>query len=485
MTDPVSILAATENEALFAPWFKNRDTWISWFSFLAALFALPMTPPQLKIFQDCTGRTAPSSEPLSAATLVCGRRSGKSFILALISVFLACFRDYRQYLQPGERCTVMIISVDRRQSRVIFRYIKGLLHGVPALAQMITRETSESFDLDNGVTIEVATMSHRSTRGYATCAILADEMAFWRSDESASPDFEIVAALRPSMATIPGAMLLVASSPYAQRGYLWEDYRRYYGHDEAPVLVWKAATQVMNSTVPQSVIDAEYERDPAYAEAEYGGNFRSDVTLFLERAAVQACIQSGTRERLPERAVRNYVMAIDPAGGSGQDSMTCAVAHMAGSTVVLDAVREVKPKFSPEAVVDEFSALAKRYRVVRIYGDRWGGEFCREPFRRAGLNFECVTKPKSDFYLDFAPLINSGAVDLLDNDRLVQQLCGLERKTARSGRDSIDHGPGAQHDDVANSAAIACVLAQSRIRPEPGRYGPMFQQLSDGRMRPL
>ena len=43
----MNILAATRDRKLFAPWFRKPDTWASWFSFLAALFALPMTPEQL------------------------------------------------------------------------------------------------------------------------------------------------------------------------------------------------------------------------------------------------------------------------------------------------------------------------------------------------------------------------------------------------------------------------------------------------------
>jgi hypothetical protein len=41
-----------------------------------------------------------------------------------------------------------------------------------------------------------------------------------------------------------------------------------------------------------------------------------------------------------------------------------------------------------------------------------------------------------------SPLLNSGRVELLDNSRLISQLCNLERRTARGGRDSIDHPPG-------------------------------------------
>ena len=69
---------------------------------------------------------------------------------------------------------------------------------------------------------------------------------------------------------------------------------------------------------------------------------------------------------------------------------------------------------------------------------------------------------RSELYLALLPLLNSGKVDLLDNPRLVSQLCGLERRTARSGKDSIDHAPG-QHDDIANAVAGACVLVGAGV----------------------
>ena len=58
-------------------------------------------------------------------------------------------------------------------------------------------------------------------------------------------------------------------------------------------------------------------------------------------------------------------------------------------------------------------------------------------------------------------IVNSGRVRLLNNRRLVAQLIGLERRTSRAGRDSIDRAPSA-HDDLANSAAGALVLALAK-----------------------
>jgi hypothetical protein len=70
--------------------------------------------------------------------------------------------------------------------------------------------------------------------------------------------------------------------------------------------------------------------------------------------------------------------------------------------------------------------------------------------------------------------LNSRKCQLLDIRRLISQLHGLERRTARGGKDSIDHGPGA-HDDVANAVAGALVLASAYVRPlnfHPPTVGP-------------
>jgi hypothetical protein len=99
----LNILQAIDDPALFAPWFRDKATWAGWRTFLAALFGLPMTPEQLAFYREQTGRAEAPAGEVSEAWLICGRRAGKSFILALIAVYLACFRDYRPYLQPGER----------------------------------------------------------------------------------------------------------------------------------------------------------------------------------------------------------------------------------------------------------------------------------------------------------------------------------------------------------------------------------------------
>ena len=462
----LTILDAIADDKLFAPWFKNPATWAAWHAFLCAMFALPMSPDQFQVYRACTGRSEPPTAPVTESWLVCGRRAGKSFVLALIAVYVAAFHEWRQYLAPGERGTVLVIATDRKQARTIFRYICALLTQVPMLAKMIEREDRETFDLNNSVTIEVGTASFKSVRGYTIVAALCDELAFWPTDDSAQPDYEILDALRPGMTTIPSAVLLCASSPYARRGALWDTHRRHYGRDGDPILVWQASTREMNPTVPQRVIDETTERDPASAAAEYGAQFRSDVESFVSREAVDVCVEVGVLERPPILGV-SYSGFVDPSGGS-VDAMTLAIGHREPGTVMLDAMRERRPRFSPEAVIDEFAALLKVYRITKVYGDRYAGEWPRERFKQRGITYQPAEMPKSDLYRDLLPTINSGKVSLLDHPRLVTQLCCLERRTARGGRDSIDHAPGA-HDDLANAAAgVITMLAQA------GRYDPTF-----------
>lgn len=464
-----TILDAMASPHLFARWFKDEGTWAAWRAFLSALFGLGMDDGALDLFRACTGRSAPPEGPVSESWLIIGRRGGKSFALALVAVYLACLKDWRPYLSPGETGVVMTLARDRAQAQVIFNYIKALLIEVPVLAQNVRNITSERIELEGQVALEVHTASYGAIRGRTVIVGLLDELAFW-SVEGANPDVEVLRAIRPAMSTIPGSLLLCASSPYARRGALYRAHRDHFGKD-GPVLVWKAPTRVMNPTVPQSLVDAALAADRSAALAEYQAEFRSDVETFVAREAVEACVVLGRHELPPIKGVY-YRAFVDPSGGSS-DAMTLAIAHTDGDQAVVDVLRERMPPFSPESVVDEFAAMLRAYRVSSVTGDRYGGEWPRERFKRAGVQYVPAAAPKSDLYRDLLPALNSGQVDLPDHPKAVNQICALERRTARGGRDSIDHPPGA-HDDLAN--ALAGVIALCRA---PKRHGPQVRSFAD------
>jgi hypothetical protein len=283
------------------------------------------------------------------------------------------------------------------------------------------------------------------------------------------------------MSTIATALLCVISSPYARRGELWETHQKFLGKDSDEILVIQAPSRTMNPMLPESIVAQAYADDEVSAAAEYGAQFRSDIDSFVRREAVDAAVIL-RRYEVPPISNVEYVCGFDASGGSGSDDMTLAISHYEQrgdrTIAVLDLLIGVKPPFSPEQVVADFCETLKPYRITRIAGDRYAGEWPREQFTKAGLDYILTDKPKSDLYRDLLPAINSGSVELLDHPKLIGQLCALERRAARGGRDVIDHPPNG-HDDYINAGAIALLLA---LR-EGAR--PMFDIFGGGAGEPL
>jgi hypothetical protein len=447
---PANIVEAMTAPEWWASWFTRGD-WSAWFSFLRALFALPMTDEDLAVYRDCTGRNEPPSGRAQEAYASVGRRGGKTRIMATVAAWLAAFEDWRPFLDPGENAHIVLIAKDQTQAGIAFGYLASLLLHHPILHDLVIGETADSLTLANRVIVRVAAASFRGLRGFAVAGLLADELAyFFDGEASANPSEEILAAVRPGMLQFGGrAMLLAGSSPYRRTGPLWDAFRRHYGKP-SPVLFWKAPTLTMNRLAPADEIARAYEEDPQKAAAEYGADFRQDIAAFIDPEAVEAVVAEG-RYELPRVAGTSYVAFVDPSGGSA-DAMTLAIAHRdRDGRAILDCVRERRPPFSPASVVAEFSDTLKSYGVQRVTGDRYAGEWPREQFRHRGITYQVSDRTKSQIYLETLPLLNSGKVELLDHQRLIAQLCGLERRTARGGRESIDHGPHA-HDDLCNAA---------------------------------
>ena len=133
---------------------------------------------------------------------------------------------------------------------------------------------------------------------------------------------EILAAIRPGMNTIPGAMLLCASSPYARRGALWDAHRKHFGKDWRSRSLCGRLPGEINASVPQSVIDAAMEEDQPRAMAEWSAQFRVDVENFVSREAVHLCVALDVHERAPLSSVRYYGF-VDPSGGSADSMNSC------------------------------------------------------------------------------------------------------------------------------------------------------------------
>jgi len=431
---------------------------LAWRAILVAAMGESLTHDEREVFQQLTQRASEPLTPIEELFVIVGRRGGKSSAIAALGIYISCLCDHSGSLSIGERGVCLILATNTKQAAVIFGYIVGILRSTPTLAALIVNETSEVISLSNGIDIEVRAAGFRGLRGITAAAVICDEIAYWFSvdDASRNADKEILDAVRPALATTRGPLICIGS-PYRRAGAMWVAFKLYFGATGDPrILIVKGASRELNPTLPQSVVDRALERDEASARSEYLAEFRSDIESFIGQDAVDAAIVPDRLE-LPPIPGEIYRGFVDPSGGA-QDSMTIAVAHVEGDTAILDVVREIRPPFSPDSVVSDFVDLLRRYQLSDVTGDRYGGAFVSEEFERRGLTYRASERSKSEVYRELLPLLNSRRIELLDLPRLHAQLLGLERRVARGGRDSIDHVPGA-HDDVANAAAGALVLA--------------------------
>jgi hypothetical protein len=309
--------------------------------------------------------------------------------------------------------------------------------------------------------IEVITASMAAPRGRAYALVIIEEAAFLPQDSSTDPDVELLRAVRPALARVPGSMLAVIGSPYARRGVLFEAWRDWFGRDnDEDRLVIAADTMTLNPTFSQREIDRAFQEDPVAARSEYGRDsvieFRSDVSILLREETLAAVVPTGVRELPPGPGARGH---FDAATGSGEDAAAAGIAFL-GQPVTLAAVRHWAPPFNPSTVAHEATLLFHRYGVREITIDRYAPGLIADLFRQRGIACQVAERDTSQTFIELLALINSRGAMLLDDPSLLGELRRLERRPS-GGRDHVGHSVRG-HDDLAAAAAGALVAAAAR-----------------------
>lgn len=469
----MDILTAIDDDNLFRSFLTDSKgsikSWNRWKVALRTLYGLPVPKHYRWLVQQCTGRD-PAKLPrkgFSTALFLTGRRSGKSRTAAIIGVYEGVLAGRQAKLSKGEHGVVPVVSPTKSQSRVVRDYMRAICQ-TPLIAQEVATETRDGIELKDGTRIECLAGDWRTVRNFTCLCCVLDEAAFmgYSEESKVKSDTELVRALKPSLATSGGKMIII-SSPYAMKGYCYQQYQKCFGNDRARTLVWNCGSRVMNPTLPQSIVDEAMIEDRAAAEAEYLGRFRSDVQSFLPRDVVQAAVVPGRTSIRPDKR-RRYFAFCDLSGGRADDA-ALAIGHQQGHRTIIDLVRRWRAPFSPDEIVGDMVKQLASYQCKRVTGDRYSANFAKDAFTARGVRYDWSEKVKSDCYLELLPRICSGQVELPDDEVLISQLSNLNRFTRSGGRDRIDHMPG-QHDDVSNAVA-GCVTVASKRRVE---LRPMF-----------
>lgn len=476
---PISIDVALRDPQLLGAAFGNPELWSTWLTVLKSAFGIKLARKERRAFATVAGSRKPPSHVVRELWCVIGRRSGKSRIAAAIAAFIAVFVDHRAKLAAGEIGFVLVLAPTQAQAQVVFNYVLAFFQSSPILSQQIESVTANEIRLADNIVVGVHPNSFRTIRGRTLLACIFDETAYWRDETSASPDVETYRAVLPALATTNG-MLIGIGSPYRRLGLLYAKHRDHFGQSSADVLVVQGPTGKFNPVLDVSIVERARRSDPEAALSEWDAQFRNDIASLLDDAVIDAAIEHGRPLELPPRAGIKYFAFTDASAGR-HDAFALCIGHREESgRFIADVVCGRTPPFDPASVAAEFSARAKEYRILKLVGDNYSGEWVVSAFQAAGIAYERCPRVKSQLYLEGLPAFNRGAISIPNQPRLIRELRLLERRVHRSGRDTVDHGSGGS-DDFANVLFGAAWLSQQR-EPEQASSMPYSWGSGEGGM---
>lgn len=439
-------------------------------SFADAVCGLPLWPSQASLLSEFY------NERIRTGVWRLGRRSGKGRLASIIATYESVVNadQHLSAVPRGEQVAVVVIATSQRQARILHRFIRGYFER-DALAHLVLRDTDDELELTNGMTILTLPCTARSTRGYAVAVLIIDEAA-WLVDIDGSPmsGEAIWSAMVPSTAQFAAGKVVACSTPRWGVGWFPDLYRLAASGQFADMRAWHATTRVMNPQIPDSFLDAEQAKDPAFAR-EYLAEFDSGVGAALDGMLVRAAVRRGMATLSPSRD-HGYIVSIDPAYRG--DVAACVVAHREGSgdatRLVVDlALGWQGTKAQPldhRTFLDNVAVIAKSYGNAGVILDQFAQEPVAQGLTERGI--QAIRKPwtnesKAEALGAMREYLHTDRLSLPDHGPLIGQLSSLERTVLPSGRPRIA-APTGMHDDFAMAALAAVHQLHTGTTLAPG-----------------
>jgi hypothetical protein len=298
-------------------------------------------------------------------------------------------------------------------------------------------------------------------------AIVCDEIAHWAFDEdAANPADEVLAALRPSMATVRNAKLIKISTPYIKSGVLWDEYQR---RGELDYPIWQLTTFDLNPTLTPEMLGSERQHGEEYFRREYMAEFTDSISGWVPAEILNPCI-ARSRQQLPRQEGQNYIAAIDPAT-RGHNFALVILHQVPDGTVVVDLVRvwtgSTKIPLPFEGVLNEIKTILDSYGISSAIGDQFHCDAIQQYLQKIGVWYDVHVfgpQTRAQIFSGLKHLMVQGKIEILDDKPLLQQLRNLTEE--RSDRGQIDIRPSSGKDDQAVALALAASEVTKHRRPD-------------------
>ncbi len=244
-----------------------------------------------------------------------GRRGGKSSSLCRLAVAFALAYDVRS-IPPGDVGVVAFVSVTKTEARSRLRTIKAILDAIKVKWKPIP----DGVELEG---IPIAFQGFACTigavSGFTSILVIADEVSKWlNEDTGTNPADEVLAAIRPTMATQRAGRIVLSSSPM---GFKDAHALAFDLGDTEHQQVVKAESWVANPTLTEA-----WTRKDEPHEATWRREYAAIPTGGANGAFLAEDIDAAIRPLEGLTIVGKPILLLDSSAGSGDAWTWCAAA---------------------------------------------------------------------------------------------------------------------------------------------------------------
>lgn len=455
----------------------------AWRAVIRATYGTPLDAEDQAVFREVSGGLEPRPGGWSEVEAVVGRRGGKSETIARVGVFEAVHGGHEVALAPGQLGLVAVISPLREQSQQIMAYARGLA-ALPQVRRHVAAVAADRVEFKTGVALQVMTADAVAVSGPTLVCTIRDEWAKWPGSESACPDTEIEASLRPAAAPVAGApprRFIGITSAYIRDGLAHDTDQANFGRPEADVLVVRGSTELFNPAVDRAWLARERRRSPRTFAREYLAEWQDAVTDGWFGEVLESCVDRDVDDRDPAEGV-SYWAAIDAAFRG--DRFALAICHVDdGGRVVLDVIEKWAPErgrpLSVARVVAESARVLKSYGCRMALADQFSFDPLRELYRERGIILReapWTSESKPFRFRLVRDAMTDNLVRLLDDRDLLREFHAISGTLLRSGGERIEAKRG--HDDLVHAVVLAMSEAMTRDAHGRARRGSDFAGLA-------
>jgi hypothetical protein len=395
-----------------------------------------------------------------------GRRGGKSTTVCRVAVYDTLYGNHD--VPPGDVGYFAIISAEKGQAKERLLTIKKILEtlGVDHKAtaeQILITGTNLGF--------RIFTASLQGVVSFTCIGALCDEEARWRDDDTgANPAEEVLASLRPTMATQKNAKIWHVSSPWSTLDAHYKMVERGSAPDQ---IVFCAPTWEMNPTITEEetkILEPdELSRLREYAAIPMSG----DLTKFFDAETIDACCKPIAGVSLLTAAGADFafrknssaLVVTDMLRGPEKRDRKTGDLKPEICYVVRKSEDRVPMPGAPLRVTDtieEFADIAEACGADTLCADLHYIESVRETlenFSMTLIEFPNQTEKMNEAYIRVRVLLANGRIDLSKaSPKLIDQLKATTSKPNSLGL-TIEHPKvKGEHGDLV-PALVAAVYS--------------------------